>query len=137
MNPIPSSTHSPTYREVTTGETGFVEVLNVELDSPHATPEIYEKLIRFFFQFHDPTTLNRQGNDRGTQYASFVFTTDDEQTKIAEKVKKELQGYIDDGKLSRFFDERKVETVITAYTAFHEAHEEHQRYLEKNPYGYW
>jgi len=132
MNPDPNGIANPSYEQVCRGKTGHVEVLNVELTRPD---EHYEELIRFFFQFHDPTTLNRQGNDRGTQYASYVFVTDDEQKRVAEKVKDELQQLIDGGKLS-CFAEGRVETVVGDYTTFYPAHEEHQQYLEKNPYGY-
>lgn len=123
---------NPTYRQVCSGTTGFVEVLYVELNEPETN---YEPLIRFFYQFHDPTTKDRQGNDAGTQYASVIFCDDDAQTQIAMKVKGELQQLIDAGKLNKY-DNKRVTTEIVATTPFIEAHEEHQEYLAKNPYGY-
>ena len=132
MNPDPNGIANPSYEQVCRGTTGHVEVLKVELSKPN---EHYEELIRFFFQFHDPTTLNRQGNDRGSQYASYVFTTDDEQKRVAEKVKGELQQLIDGEKLT-CFAEGTVATLVSDYTTFYPAHEEHQQYLEKNPRGY-
>jgi len=97
--------------------------------------EIYEKLVRFFFQFHDPTTANRQGNDEGTQYASVIYCYDDLQLKIANKVKDELQTLLHNKKLNCFQNEA-VTTAIIKSTIFYPAHEEHQAYLEKNPKGY-
>lgn len=136
MNPDPNGMKNPSYRQVCSGSTGHVEVLNVELtDKAASTPEIFEDLMRFFYTFHDPTTLNRQGNDRGTQYGSVVFCSSPEQTAIAQAVKAELQGHID-AKNIRTYSNKKVETAIVDYTTFYEAHEEHQEYLFKNPSGY-
>ena len=112
---------NPDYREVCSGTTGYVEVLFIELNDPETN---FEPLIRFFFQFHDPTTKDRQGNDVGTQYASIIFCDDEEQTKIATKVKSELQTLVDDGKVK--YIGNTVETDIVKTTPFVEAHEEHQ-----------
>mmetsp|Transcript_39475 Transcript_39475/g.72821 ORF Transcript_39475/g.72821 Transcript_39475/m.72821 type:complete len:188 (-) Transcript_39475:170-733(-) len=134
MSPDPNAMKNPTYRQVCSGSTGHVEVLWVELNDPEAH---FEELVKFFFQFHDPTTLNRQGNDAGTQYASYVFVSDDEQEKIAKKVVEELQGFLDSGKIRKnTFSEGRVNTAIAKTTTFYEAHEEHQEYLAKNPNGY-
>ena len=122
----------PDYRQVCSGTTGYVEVLYVEMNDPEAH---FEELIKFFFQFHDPTTKNRQGNDEGTQYASVIFCDGNEQMNIATKVKAELQKLMDTGKINMYSSE-EVTTVITATTPFIEAHEEHQEYLAKNPLGY-
>mmetsp|Transcript_29864 Transcript_29864/g.62422 ORF Transcript_29864/g.62422 Transcript_29864/m.62422 type:complete len:146 (-) Transcript_29864:85-522(-) len=130
MSPDPNAMENPSYRQVCSGSTGHVEVLYVELSDP----KVYEALVRFFFQFHDPTTMNRQGNDAGTQYASFIFCADDEQKKIAEKVKSELQSLMDEGKIK--YGGGKVVTQISDLNQFYPAHEEHQQYLEKNPLGY-
>ena len=92
----------------------------------------YEDFVRFFFQFHDPTTLNRQGNDKGTQYASVIFCYDKVQYDIAQRVKAELQKYIDDKKVTCFTDSL-VSTDIRPANEFFEAHSEHQDYLSKNP----
>ena len=127
-NPITN----PNYRQVCSGATGHVEVLYVELVDPATT---FEPLIRFFFQFHDPTTLNQQGNDVGTQYASIIFCDDDEQKSIATKVKTELQQHIDTGAINTYVND-KITTEIVSTTPFVEAHEEHQEYLAKNPFGY-
>ena len=75
---------NPTYREVCTGSTGHVEVLQLRFDNTKVT---YEQLVKFFFTFHDPTTFNLQGGDRGTQYASVVFYHSNEQKSTAEMVK--------------------------------------------------
>lgn len=131
MNPDPNGMENPTYRQVCSGSTGHVEVLEVELANPDKD---FQELIKFFFMFHDPTTLNQQGNDVGTQYASYIFCGDEEQMKIAEKVKSELQAAIDAKKVN--YVGNKVETAIAPMTTFYPAHEEHQEYLMKNPNGY-
>jgi peptide-methionine (S)-S-oxide reductase len=123
---------NPTYEQVCSGKSGHIEVLTIELNDPE---KHFEELIRFFFQFHDPTTKNRQGNDRGFQYASWVFCGDDEQFKIAEKVRDELQNMIDVGAL-RCFEGKKVTTHFTPLQHFTAAQAAHQEYLMKNPNGY-
>jgi len=123
---------NPDYRQVCSGQTGYVEVLFVELNDPETT---FEPLVKFFFQFHDPTTKNRQGNDTGPQYSSVIFCDDDEQKKIAAKVKDELQKLMDQGKIKAYAS-NTVETEILSITPFVEAHDEHQEYLAKNPLGY-
>lgn len=133
MSPDPNAMKNPSYRQVCSGSTGHVEVLNVELKD--ATPELFEELVKFFFMFHDPTTLNRQGNDAGTQYSSVIFCSDEEQKKIANKVKDELQQAVV-GKKVKSFIEKTVHTGIVDYTIFYPADEEHQEYLFKNPNGY-
>lgn len=131
MSPDPNAMENPSYRQVCSGSTGHVEVLYVELADPEKT---FEPLIRFFFQFHDPTTKNRQGNDVGTQYASVIFCDDQQQKEIAEKVKAELQQLLDKGKIKYLGN--KIETSIVSTNPFYPAQEEHQQYLEKNPSGY-
>ena len=91
--------------------------------------------MRFFYQFHDPTTNNRQGNDMGTQYASAVFVYDDDQMRIAEKVKKEVNGLLQKGVITTYAHD-EVKTKIAKATVFYPAEEEHQDYLAKNPGGY-
>jgi len=88
----------------------------------------YKKLLEFFFQIHDPTTLNRQGNDRGTSYRSAIFYLDDQQ-------KKEANELIATMTASRKWPGSIVTQVVPA-TDFWDAEEEHQDYLQKNPYGY-
>ena len=75
-----------------------MEVLHLTLSNPD---KHYEELLRFFFMFHDPTTKNRQGNDVGSQYSSYVFTHDEGQRAVAERVVRELQGHVSRGTLSR------------------------------------
>lgn len=133
MSPDPSAMKNPSYRQVCSGTTGHVEVLNVELNEP--TPELFEALIQFFFSFHDPTTLNQQGNDVGTQYASVIFCGDSKQKEIANKVKTDLQAAMDSGKISTY-QSSQVTTGIVDYADFYPAHDEHQEYLAKNPLGY-
>lgn len=122
---------NPTYRQVCSGTSGHIEVLDVELSHP----KYYEELVKFFFQFHDPTTKNRQGNDVGYQYASCIFASDEEQASIAQKVKQDVQKLIDQ-KLITSYSNSKVETFISKYNQFYEAQEDHQEYLSKNPNGY-
>lgn len=133
MSPDPNAMKNPSYRQVCSGSTGHVEVLNVEL--AEASPEVFEELIKFFFSFHDPTTMNRQGNDVGTQYASAIFCSDETQTNIANKVKTELQAALSAGKVTTFQTDT-ITTAIVDYTDFYVAEDEHQEYLMKNPLGY-
>mmetsp|Transcript_11576 Transcript_11576/g.14008 ORF Transcript_11576/g.14008 Transcript_11576/m.14008 type:complete len:187 (+) Transcript_11576:118-678(+) len=132
MNPDPQGMANPSYRQVCTGSTGHVEVLQLELQDPD---KHYEEVLKFFFQFHDPTTMNRQGNDVGTQYASYIFTNGDDQLKIAKRVKEELQTLINQKKVN-YGSGDKVTTQITPATTFYEATDDHQEYLMKNPTGY-
>ena len=106
------------YKEVCTGETNHAEVVKLNFD-----PEIisYEKIIKYFFEFHDPTTLNSQGPDFGTQYRSEIFYLNDKQKIMAEKILNE-----ENKKLSG-----KVVTKISAVKNYCPAEEYHQKYLEK------
>lgn len=128
----PNAPENPNYRDVCTGATGHVEVYDFEYSGGSA---YYEELVKFFFQFHDPTTLNRQGNDRGTQYASVIYCYSDEQLQIAKRVKAELQELIDGNKI-KGYKEKVVSTDIRRSTKFYPAHKEHQDYLMQNPNGY-
>ncbi len=131
MSPNPDAKVNPTYREVCSGTTGHVEVLFVELNEPE---KHFEELIKFFFMFHDPTTKNRQGNDAGTQYASVIFCSDEEQKAIAVRVKDQLQQAVD-AQVVRY-SSSKVETEIVDFHPFYPAQDDHQQYLMKNPHGY-
>mmetsp|Transcript_28246 Transcript_28246/g.68747 ORF Transcript_28246/g.68747 Transcript_28246/m.68747 type:complete len:222 (+) Transcript_28246:138-803(+) len=124
---------NPNYKQVCAGNSGYIEVLNIKLNNP--TPELFEELIRFFFTFHDPTTPNRQGNDWGSQYASVIFCSDEQQVQIARKVKSELQTLVTEKKI-KAFAQKQVSTGIVEYTKFIKATAQHQRYLAKHPFGY-
>ena len=107
-----------TYKEVCTGETNHAEVVKLEYDEKVIS---YEKIIKIFFEIHDPTTLNAQGPDIGTQYRSEIFFLNDNQRQIAEKVLKD-------------FNERlsgKIVTKISLLKNYCPAEEYHQKYLEK------
>jgi peptide methionine sulfoxide reductase msrA/msrB len=104
---------------------GHAEAVRIEFDP---TKTSYEALLRFFFRMHDPTTLNRQGNDTGSSYRSAIFYHDAEQQRIAMKVKAEVDA---GGKWKR-----PVVTEITPAGPWWRAEENHQDYLEKNPGGY-
>ena len=108
-----------TYKEVCTGNTNHAEVVKLDFDEKIIT---YEKILKIFFQIHDPTTLNSQGPDFGTQYRSEIFYLNDNQKKIAEKVLNEVNQ-----KLSG-----RVVTKISLLKNYCVAEEYHQRYLEKN-----
>jgi peptide methionine sulfoxide reductase msrA/msrB len=116
---------NPTYEDVCTGATGHAESIQVEFDSTRLS---YEKLLDYFFRMHDPTTLNRQHNDVGTQYRSAIFYTSEAQKKTAEAVKEKWDK---SGKFSR-----PVTTEITAAGKFYPAEDYHQKYLVKHPGGY-
>jgi peptide-methionine (S)-S-oxide reductase len=88
----------------------------------------YRKLLEFFFQIHDPTTLNRQGNDMGTSYRSAIFYNNEEQKQVATELIKELT--------EAHIYSRPIVTAITPASDFWDAEEEHQDYLQKNPNGY-
>mmetsp|Transcript_14402 Transcript_14402/g.24543 ORF Transcript_14402/g.24543 Transcript_14402/m.24543 type:complete len:145 (+) Transcript_14402:174-608(+) len=96
MSPNKDAPANPRYRQVCEGKTGHVEVLHLRFDSNKVS---YEQLVKYFFTFHDPTTLNQQGNDRGSQYASVIFFHSPEQRKVAEMVKEQVQHLIIDGKI--------------------------------------
>src|SRR5436309_6104861 len=119
------TTANPTYEEVCTGGTGHAEAIQVEFDSARLS---YEALLDYIFRMHDPTTLNRQHNDVGTQYRSAIFYTGDAQKQTAESVKAKWD------KSGKF--NRPITTEITAATKFYSAEEYHQKYLVKHPGGY-
>lgn len=132
MSPDQDHPKNPSYREVCSGSTGHVEVLNVELNDPEKD---FRELIKFFFLFHDPTTMNKQGNDAGTQYASAIFVNDDDQKRTVTEVINELQIAIDNIPKNPYAG-KKISTAVHDATMFYEAHKEHQEYLSKNPNGY-
>ena len=110
-----------TYKEVCSGETDHAEVVKLTFDSKKIS---YEKILEYFFEFHDPTTLNRQGPDIGTQYRSEIFYNNDEQ-------KKKSYSVLD--KLNKKFNS-KIVTKVSENKNYTRAEEYHQEYLEKNQF---
>ncbi|WP_282040684.1 peptide-methionine (S)-S-oxide reductase MsrA [Winogradskyella flava] len=114
----------PTYKEICSGLTGHAEVVQVTFDPSVIS---YEDILVIFMTTHDPTTLNRQGADRGTQYRSVIFYNDENQKGIAEVVIRELAQYY----------ENPIVTEVSEAVTFYEAEKEHQDFYKNNPdYGY-
>lgn len=113
--------NNPSYREVCDGTTGHAECLQVQFDP---TVISYEKLLEVFFTTHDPTTLNRQGADVGTQYRSVIFYHDEAQREVAEKVKREFAPSLWDD---------PIVTEISPFSKFYKAEDYHQNYFNDNP----
>lgn len=105
----------PTYEEVCTGITGHAEVVQIAFDQQVIS---YETLLSIFFHIHDPTTLNRQGNDVGTQYRSIILYHDDQQREIAQKVMETIEG---------------ATTELQKLEKFFPAEPHHQKYFQNNP----
>jgi peptide-methionine (S)-S-oxide reductase len=114
-------TKNPTYKEVCTGLTGHAEVIQVTFDNSIIS---LDEMLSAFWQAHDPTQLNRQGNDVGTQYRSVIFYRNEEQKKIAEDYKKKLNE-------EKVYD-NPVVTEISALTTFYPGEEYHQNYYNQN-----
>ncbi len=115
---------NPSYKAVCTGDTGHAEVVQVQFDPAELN---YADLLRVFFTIHDPTTLNRQGYDVGTQYRSVIFTHSEEQRNTAEAIAKEI------GDAALYSG--KIVTEILPAPVFYPAEPEHDRYFERNPYA--
>jgi len=113
---------NPTYREICTGMTGHAEVTQITFDPAVVS---FEELLEVFWNTHDPTTLNRQGADEGTQYRSAVFYADENQKALAEAYKKQLEA-------SHVY-KNPIVTEITTLTTFYPAEDYHQNYYELNP----
>lgn len=111
---------NPTYDQVSTGVSGHAEAIQIEFDPTQIS---FKKLLEVFWATHNPTQLNRQGNDVGTEYRSAIFYHSDEQKTVAEKSKTQLQ--------TALTDERVV-TEITPFTNFYPAENYHQDYFNKN-----
>lgn len=121
---------APSYRAVCSGTTGHAESLLVLFDPDKVS---YQTLVEFFFRIHDPTTKNRQGHDSGSQYRSAIYAHSEEQLKIAQQAKAEVQQkwrYSDDGSTST------VTTEVEMAGPWYDAEDYHQLYLENNPGGY-
>ena len=112
----------PTYKEVCTGSTGHAEVVQVDFDP---TKIGLEDLLAMFWSMHDPTTLNRQGPDVGTQYRSAIFCENDEQLQFVQNSKNQQQSTLD----------QPIVTEVELVKPFYKAEEYHQCYLEKNGLG--
>ena len=111
---------NPTYREICTGTTGHAEVIQVTFDPAVIS---FKEILEIFFTFHDPTTLNRQGADAGTQYRSAIFYHSPTQKTVAEEVKKSMQEIWDD----------PIVTEITPLNKYYKAEDYHQNYFKENP----
>ncbi|HEX8737837.1 MAG TPA: peptide-methionine (S)-S-oxide reductase MsrA, partial [Pyrinomonadaceae bacterium] len=115
-------TENPSYQEVCSETTGHAEVAQIKFD-----PEVisFKEILQVFFAVHDPTTLNRQGNDVGTSYRSAIFYHDENQKRIAEEVIREVtaEGVYDD----------PIVTEVTAFDKFYPAEDYHQEYFANNP----
>ncbi len=120
-------TKDPTYKEVCSGRTGHAEVVRVVFD-PQTTS--YEDLLQVFWESHDPTQGNRQGNDVGTQYRSAIFVANAEQRAAAEESKRVYQARLRDAARGA------ITTEIKEAVPFFDAEDYHQQYLAKNPDGY-
>ncbi len=119
------SVMNPSYEKVSTHSTGHAEAVEIEFDPMRLS---YEQLLGYFFRLHDPTTLNRQENDMGSQYRSAIFYTSEEQRQTAEKIKAQVD------KSGKWI--RPVVTEITMTSKFYPAEDYHQDYLQKHPGGY-
>jgi peptide-methionine (S)-S-oxide reductase len=114
------NTKDPSYEEVCSGRTGHAEVVRVEYDPKKVS---YERLLDLFWKSHDPTTLNRQGGDVGTQYRSTILYEDDDQRQVAENSKKKAAAQFKD----------PIVTEIAPLKEFYAAEDYHQDYFAKNP----
>ncbi|HQT92676.1 MAG TPA: peptide-methionine (S)-S-oxide reductase MsrA [Candidatus Kryptobacter bacterium] len=113
---------NPSYEQVCTGKTGHAEVVQVSFDTGVIS---YEDLLRIFFTVHDPTTLNRQGNDAGTQYRSVIFYHDENQKRAAEQIIKDISE-------EKIWDDPIV-TEVSPFKGFYKAEDYHQEYFANNP----
>lgn len=115
------NTENPTYKDICTGTTNHAECLQIKFDNSILS---FEELLKIFFETHDPTTLNRQGNDAGTQYRSIIFYHTDLQKGIAENVIKQLEG--------NSVYHNPIVTIIEPITTFYAAESYHQDYYNQN-----
>ena len=113
---------NPTYKQICTGNTGHAEVAKIEFDTSKIT---YSQILNVFWQSHDPTTLNRQGNDVGTQYRSVIFFHNESQEEIAKKSKVDAvkSGYWDN----------EIVTEVTLLNNYYDAEDYHDNYYNNNP----
>jgi peptide-methionine (S)-S-oxide reductase len=123
------TTANPSYEEICTGRTGHAEMVKVEFDTNVIS---YQRLLEEFWTMHDPTSLNAQGGDIGTQYRSSIYTTSAEQMETALATRSAYQSALS----AAGMDEIVTEILSAENTPYYLAEEYHQRYLEKNPNGY-
>lgn len=114
---------NPKYEDVKSGRTGHAESIEIRFDPDRVS---YEDILDYFFRLHDPTTLNRQHNDMGTQYRSAIFVHDDAQREAAERAKERAQ--------KKWTN--PIVTEIVPATEFWPAEDDHQDYLQRLPWGY-
>ena len=119
------SISNPSYSIVKLGESGHSEAVKVIYDDKIIS---FEKLLRYFFKIHDPTTPNRQGNDIGTQYRSSIFIQNEEEKIVAKNVIQDLE--------QKGVWKSKISTTLEEFKSFTKAEEYHQDYLQKTPKGY-
>ena len=115
-------TENPTYQQVCSETTGHAEVAQIKFDPQELS---FKELLQVFFAVHDPTTLNRQGNDIGSSYRSAIFYHDDEQKRIAEEVIREVT--------EEAVYDSPIVTEVTAFDKFYPAEDYHQEYFANNP----
>jgi len=115
----------PEYRQITTSRTGHAEAVRITFDPQRVS---YEEILRYFFRLHDPTTLDQQGNDKGSQYRSAIFVQNEEQGKIAKRVRREVD---ESGKWKA-----PIVTTVEPAGVWYDAEDYHQDYLVINPNGY-
>jgi peptide-methionine (S)-S-oxide reductase len=123
------STQHPSYEDVCTGRTGHAEVVQLSFDPEKIS---YRRLLEEFWVMHDPTSLNRQGGDIGTQYRSAIYTTSENQRSQALATRDLYQSLL----LSQGFDPIVTEILPADGLTYYPAEEYHQKYLAKNPHGY-
>lgn len=116
---------APTYYDVCSGRTGHAESLLIVFDPDRVS---YRQLVEYFFKMHDPTTLNRQGADTGTQYRSAVYAENDEQLGIAEEIKQKVG--------DQWYKGKPITTEIKRATQWYDAEDKHQKYLLREEEGY-
>lgn len=116
------ATPDPTYRQVCSGQTGHAEAVQISFDPTRIT---YREILEIFFSVHDPTTLNRQGADKGTQYRSAIFYHNDEQRRIAEELIRELDK-------ADLWD-KPIVTEVVPFEILYPAENYHQEYFSRNP----
>ena len=119
---IGGNNENPSYEQVCSGKTGHAEAVKIEYNTSKIC---FKKILDIFFKTHDPTTLNRQGNDVGTQYRSAIFYSNESKFEIANKKIYELQEHY----------ENKIVTTLEKETKFYVAEEYHHKYFSKNPYN--